>query len=166
MIFQRKKVDASKILNTSIAALHSLLFAVDDADCLKMIIEALLICMGIAIIFLSVLLLLTLRNGSQTGEGLVTVLVLGDIGRSPRMSNHSISFAKEGYEVQHVGYGGTVPHKNLTTNQKITVYHVMDTPEFHLCKFVLLCPLCYSIYLVFLFNILFYFLFLHMNRKF
>ena len=128
-----------------------------------MIIEALLICMSIAIIFLSVLLLLTLRNGSQTGEGLVTVLVLGDIGRSPRMSNHSISFAKEGYEVQHVGYGGTAPHKNLTTNQKITIYHVMDTPEFHLCKFVLLCPLCYSIYLVFLFNILFYFLFLHMR---
>ena len=148
--------------------MHSLLFAVDDADCLKMIIEALLICMGIAIIFLSVLLLLTLRNGSQTGEGLVTVLVLGDIGRSPRMSNHSISFAKEGYEVQHVGYGGTAPHKNLTTNQKITIYHVMDTPEFHLCKLVLLlCTLCYSIYLVFLFNILLNFLFLHnKNRKF
>ena len=165
MIFQRrKKVDASKIVNnTSIVAEHLILSAVGDAVCLKMIIEALLICMGIAIIFLSVLLLLTLRNGSQTGEGLVTVLVLGDIGRSPRMSNHSISFAKEGYEVHYVGYGGTTPHKNLTTNQKITVYHVMDTPEFHLCKFFLLCPLCYSIYLVFLFNILFYFLFLHMR---
>lgn len=90
--------------------------------------------MSVAIAFLSVILLLTLRNGSQTGEGIVTVLVLGDIGRSPRMSNHSISFANEGYSVQLVGYGGTNPHKNLTTKQNITLYHVMDTPEFHKCK--------------------------------
>lgn len=94
----------------------------------------LLMFMSVAIAFLSVILLLTLRNGSQTGEGIVTVLVLGDIGRSPRMSNHSISFANEGYSVQHVGYGGTNPHKNLTTKQNITLYHVMDTPEFHKCK--------------------------------
>ena len=36
----------------------------------------------------------------------VTLVVLGDIGRSPRMQYHALSFAKEGYDVDFVGYGG------------------------------------------------------------
>jgi len=36
----------------------------------------------------------------------VTVLVLGDIGRSPRMQYHSLSLSKHGFHVQFVGYPG------------------------------------------------------------
>ena len=34
------------------------------------------------------------------------LLVLGDIGRSPRMQYHALSLATEGFDVEIVGYGG------------------------------------------------------------
>lgn len=37
----------------------------------------------------------------------VQVLVLGDIGRSPRMQYHAISIAKHGGRVDVIGYNGT-----------------------------------------------------------
>ncbi len=36
----------------------------------------------------------------------VAVLVLGDIGRSPRMQNHAVSFARAGWDVDLVGFRG------------------------------------------------------------
>lgn len=36
----------------------------------------------------------------------VIVLVLGDIGRSPRMQNHALSIARNGGKVDLVGYDG------------------------------------------------------------
>jgi len=36
----------------------------------------------------------------------VAVLVLGDIGRSPRMQNHAVSLAKAGWEVDLIGFRG------------------------------------------------------------
>lgn len=36
----------------------------------------------------------------------VTLLVLGDIGRSPRMMYHAESFARSGWDTFVVGYGG------------------------------------------------------------
>jgi len=44
----------------------------------------------------------------------VQVLVLGDIGRSPRMQYHAISIAKRGGSVEIVGYAGGVPHGFLS----------------------------------------------------
>lgn len=38
----------------------------------------------------------------------VCVLVLGDIGRSPRMQNHALSLAEAGYLVDLVGLAGEV----------------------------------------------------------
>jgi beta-1,4-mannosyltransferase len=37
----------------------------------------------------------------------VQILVLGDIGRSPRMQYHATSIAKHGGQVQLIGYCGT-----------------------------------------------------------
>ena len=71
-----------------------------------MILALLLSIMGFIVLALSLILVLTLRNGSQSGSGIITILVLGDIGRSPRMRNHSTSFASRDYQVQHVGYKG------------------------------------------------------------
>lgn len=48
-------------------------------------------------------------NGSGSSEPdpvPVQVLVLGDIGRSPRMQYHALSLAKHGGHVQIIGYLG------------------------------------------------------------
>lgn len=37
----------------------------------------------------------------------VAILVLGDIGRSPRMMYHAESFARAEFETYLIGYGGT-----------------------------------------------------------
>ncbi|KAF6036941.1 hypothetical protein EB796_004760 [Bugula neritina] len=47
------------------------------------------------------------------------------------MRNHAVSFAENGYKVQHVGYAGTTPHRSFVTNKNIDVFYVLDTPEFH-----------------------------------
>lgn len=42
----------------------------------------------------------------------VQVLVLGDIGRSPRMQYHALSIAKHGGKVDLIGYNGMRPVKS------------------------------------------------------
>lgn len=44
----------------------------------------------------------------------VQVLVLGDIGRSPRMQYHALSLAKHGGHVQLIGHLGMFIHKLLS----------------------------------------------------
>lgn len=39
----------------------------------------------------------------------VAILVLGDIGRSPRMMYHAQSFAENGFVTHLIGYGGVIP---------------------------------------------------------
>lgn len=38
----------------------------------------------------------------------VTLIVLGDIGRSPRMRYHALSFAQNGWTVDFIGYDGNI----------------------------------------------------------
>jgi len=61
----------------------------------------------------------------------VCVLVLGDIGRSPRMQYHSLSFAKEGYQVDIVGYRGLLLEhkimKFLLTSGILEYFHCQFT---------------------------------------
>ena len=66
-------------------------------------------------VFLTTVFLLTLpserrtkndRPAGASDRESVTVLVLGDIGRSPRMQYHAISIAKNGADVQIIGYAG------------------------------------------------------------
>lgn len=56
----------------------------------------------------------------------VHVLVLGDVTRSPRIKNHAMSFAKEGFRVKFSGYKG----KNSTdANEKnITFSYIPEPP--------------------------------------
>jgi len=54
----------------------------------------------------SILLLAALKWREEDGKGRVAVVVLGDIGRSPRMQYHALSLCREGYHVDIVGYGG------------------------------------------------------------
>lgn len=43
---------------------------------------------------------------SQTDQASVQILVLGDLGRSPRMQYHALSFLKHGGTVQLIGHLG------------------------------------------------------------
>lgn len=47
-----------------------------------------------------------LRHRDAETERRVCVLVLGDVGRSPRMQYHALSLSKHGYTVTFVGYLG------------------------------------------------------------
>ena len=42
-----------------------------------------------------------------SGKKNICIVVLGDVGRSPRMQYHALSFVKTGFNVDIVGYGGT-----------------------------------------------------------
>jgi beta-1,4-mannosyltransferase len=61
--------------------------------------------------------------------GRISVVVLGDIGRSPRMQYHAISLANLGHEVDLIGYPGSKPHRLITTNKKIALRHLKETPD-------------------------------------
>lgn len=53
-----------------------------------------------------IFVLYVLLNYVVSGNRSVCVVVLGDIGRSPRMQYHAMSFMKSGFYVDLVGYGG------------------------------------------------------------
>ena len=59
---------------------------------------------GLAIVL--VLLVYWLRRRKNISKPRICILVLGDIGRSPRMQYHALSCAKAGYHVDLVGFGG------------------------------------------------------------
>lgn len=48
-----------------------------------------------------------------------TLVVLGDIGRSPRMCYHAKSLADKNYRVQIVGYFDTQPHPQISEHPNI-----------------------------------------------
>eukprot|EP00434_Breviolum_minutum_P030963 symbB.v1.2.027383.t1/scaffold2713.1/size74948/3 len=60
----------------------------------------------------------------------VGVIVLGDIGRSPRMQYHATSLAKHGCEVSLIGYAGAQPTSDVLNNPRIHIRHIvtMDLP--------------------------------------
>ncbi|KAK3306775.1 glycosyl transferases group 1-domain-containing protein [Chaetomium strumarium] len=65
--------------------------------------------------------------GSREGPVSVHVLVLGDIGRSPRMTYHALSVAKHGGKVNLIGYLETSPHPDVVGNPNITI-NPLPTP--------------------------------------
>ena len=46
-------------------------------------------------------------EGKRGRDSRVQILVLGDIGRSPRMQYHALSIAKNGGQVDLIGYKGS-----------------------------------------------------------
>ncbi|KAK0715049.1 glycosyl transferases group 1-domain-containing protein [Lasiosphaeris hirsuta] len=67
--------------------------------------------------------------GSGKGTVLVHVLVLGDIGRSPRMTYHALSIAKHGGIVNLIGYLESPPHPDLLNNPNITISPLPSPPK-------------------------------------
>ncbi|XP_014237472.1 chitobiosyldiphosphodolichol beta-mannosyltransferase [Trichogramma pretiosum] len=59
----------------------------------------------------------------------ICIVILGDIGRSPRMQYHAASFLKEGYEVEIVGYHDTKLIDELQGNAKLKVHRLSSPPK-------------------------------------
>lgn len=53
-----------------------------------------------------VVLYILFRPRDEHSVRSVAILVLGDIGRSPRMMYHASSFAEAGFETDLIGYSG------------------------------------------------------------
>ncbi|KAI8851514.1 hypothetical protein BC829DRAFT_386887 [Chytridium lagenaria] len=69
--------------------------------------------------------LLRRQSGSQKR---VAVVVLGDIGRSPRMQYHALSLSQNGFFVDLVGYSGSAPLRSLTDNNNVNI-HYLKPPQ-------------------------------------
>lgn len=64
-----------------------------------------------------ILLIGKLRRPNPSAQKCVHVVVLGDLGRSPRMCNHAMEFEKLKFNVQLVGYAGGCFSNQLFINQ-------------------------------------------------
>lgn len=88
---------------------------------------------------LSVVILLALKWRSEAGTGIVSVVVLGDIGRSPRMQYHTLAMAQFGFEVDLVGFAGAQqPVRHVASSRVlISLMLIVDCIYFHYCHKVL-----------------------------
>ncbi|KAI9311544.1 glycosyl transferases group 1-domain-containing protein [Dichotomocladium elegans] len=62
----------------------------------------------------------------------VQVVVLGDIGRSPRIRSHAVSLADANCDVDLIGYTETAPGSRISTHRHITlrtIYSAWSVPE-------------------------------------
>ncbi|EPS33100.1 putative GDP-Man: chitobiosyldiphosphodolichol beta-mannosyltransferase [Penicillium oxalicum 114-2] len=69
-----------------------------------------------------------ISKGKQ--EPAVQILVLGDIGRSPRMQYHALSIAQKGGKVVVIGYRESDPHPDIVSNPNITIVPLRPPPAF------------------------------------
>ena len=93
----------------------------------------------LVIIFgLSSLVLLNLPSqyggfiGKDRSANRIQVLVLGDIGRSPRMQYHALSIAKHGVHVDLIGYRESDIHPDILANPNAIRVHALDPPPSYL----------------------------------
>lgn len=68
------------------------------------------------------------ENGSVKIDASVQVVVLGDIGRSPRMQYHALSIASHGGKVDVVGYAGSEVHPDILQNCLINIVPIKPFP--------------------------------------
>merc|ERR1719487_121034 len=70
-----------------------------------------------------------LLRGAKAGSKHIVVLVLGDVGRSPRMQYHCLSLADLPADVSLVGYPGEACFPAVLENPRIK-QHLMAPPAF------------------------------------
>ncbi|TRY62632.1 hypothetical protein TCAL_08693 [Tigriopus californicus] len=58
----------------------------------------------------------------------VCVIVLGDLGRSPRMCNHAVSLANQGFNVRLIGYPGSNVPTGVRSNANVSIIHMKPFP--------------------------------------
>ncbi|KAL1966169.1 hypothetical protein VTN77DRAFT_4721 [Rasamsonia byssochlamydoides] len=71
------------------------------------------------------------RTGTRdTSKVSAQILVLGDIGRSPRMQYHALSIARRGGYVDIIGYHESDPHPDILSNERISIVPLPAHPAF------------------------------------
>nr|KJB43817.1 hypothetical protein B456_007G217900 [Gossypium raimondii] len=64
-------------------------------------------------------------------RGRACVVVLGDLGRSPRMQYHALSLARQAsLEVDIVAYGGSEPHSAVIENESIHIHTMIQWQKY------------------------------------
>lgn len=91
---------------------------------IKMLIVGTIFLMLPPIIFI----LYVLLNYLVPGKRSVCVVVLGDVGRSPRMQYHAMSFLQCGFNVDIVGYGGSEILSDLKNSEKVSTHYLQEIP--------------------------------------
>eukprot|EP01112_Ceratiomyxa_fruticulosa_P019011 TRINITY_DN6156_c0_g1_i1.p1 TRINITY_DN6156_c0_g1~~TRINITY_DN6156_c0_g1_i1.p1 ORF type:complete len:499 (+),score=106.81 TRINITY_DN6156_c0_g1_i1:50-1498(+) len=84
-----------------------------------------------------------IRSDSKSNSRLnVCVVVLGDIGRSPRMQYHSLSLASlPNANVSLVGLKGKEPHPLVRENPNINIHHIPTFPALPRILFPIYAPI-------------------------
>lgn len=59
----------------------------------------------------------------------VCIVVLGDIGRSPRMQYHALSLGEKGHKVDILGYGETDPMDAIKEAPSIYYHYMAPVPH-------------------------------------
>ncbi|XP_060747910.1 chitobiosyldiphosphodolichol beta-mannosyltransferase [Tachysurus vachellii] len=67
-----------------------------------------------------------LKSRDELAHLNVCVLVLGDLGRSPRMQYHALSLSKHGYNVTFIGFLGTKPHQDVLEDDRIDILPIVE----------------------------------------
>ncbi|KAJ5769629.1 CAZyme family GT33 [Penicillium odoratum] len=67
-------------------------------------------------------------DSESTRKTIVQILVLGDIGRSPRMQYHALSIARNGGQVVIIGYTESDPHPDLISHPNISIVPIRPHP--------------------------------------
>lgn len=92
-------------------------------------------------------------------RGRAAVVVLGDIGRSPRMQYHALSLARQAsLEVDIVAYGGSTPHSAVLENPSIHIHTMKQWPTIPRIVSKIFYPLVLLFKALFQFFTLFWFL--------
>ncbi|RAL12519.1 chitobiosyldiphosphodolichol beta-1,4 mannosyltransferase [Aspergillus homomorphus CBS 101889] len=68
------------------------------------------------------------QDGADKPKTTVQILVLGDIGRSPRMQYHALSVAKGGGQVNIIGYHESEVHPKITSHPRISIVALPPHP--------------------------------------
>ena len=80
--------------------------------------------------FCSGIFFLIVEGLMMSGNKRACVVVLGDVGRSPRMQYHAMSLRKEGYKVDIVGYAGSAPRSELVFDSNVAIHYMKQPPQF------------------------------------
>lgn len=78
-------------------------------------------------VFSSIFCWLWLRNRKEKDS--ICIIVFGDIGRSPRMQYHAISFAKENFAVHLIGYPGSTHLKIFAEFPNVKIDYLTSPPD-------------------------------------
>ncbi|MCJ1477490.1 mannosyltransferase [Lambiella insularis] len=100
------------------------------------------------------------RSDPTHGPARYQILVLGDIGRSPRMQYHAISMGRYGGPVDLIGYSDSELHPDVLRSPSITVYPLPRIPQYlqtnNRLLFLLVAPVKVAMQILGLFLVLGY----------